>query len=65
MDFEHNVERIDYDEISLETFREKYEKPNKPVIISNSLVSFENHFNFSFKVRLNNQRIYTKLLEKD
>ena len=50
MKYEHNVERINYENVSLEEFREKYEKTKKPIIITNCLVDFENHFNFSFKV---------------
>ena len=47
---EQNVERIDYNQTSLEDFKEKVEKRAKPIIITNSLTDFENQFNFSFKV---------------
>lgn len=47
---EHNVERINYNETNLEEFRAKVEKQKRPVILTHSLVDFENHFNFCFKV---------------
>ena len=50
LEMEQNVERIDYNQTSLEDFKEKVEKRAKPIIITNSLTDFENQFNFSFKV---------------
>jgi hypothetical protein len=50
MEMPHNVGRVSYNDITLEEFREKFEKTRQPIMISDCLNDFETDFNFSFKV---------------
>jgi hypothetical protein len=50
MEMDQNVEKINYNETSMEDFREKVEKQAQPILITHCLDDFENDFSFSFKV---------------
>jgi hypothetical protein len=69
MEMPHNVERVSYDDMTLEQFREKYEKARQPVIITDCIKEFETDFNFSFKVKSitvenNPKNLYTEFGSK-